>query len=92
MRQNMIKTQNEETCVCEACVHDYPLLQHSWGNLGNLVSSSSLADIKREYKKNCRTIADNPEKSSKLKIMKLIVRNWYLMSAIAKLEPFVFLN
>jgi hypothetical protein len=76
-------------CSCEACVNDYPQIIFPWADLGEF-DRTSIADLKKKFKKNCKTIAENPEKSSKLNVVKLIVQNEYFLATIAKSDPFVF--
>jgi hypothetical protein len=65
--------------------------------VANSTLGLSIAEIKKEYKKNCKTIITNREKITNLntldqELYRLLLKNWLLISAIAKCEPFIFLK
>lgn len=76
-------------CSCEACANNYPQLTFPFADFGEF-DRTSIDELKKKFKTNCKVIAENPEKSSKMKIVKLIVQNYYLLAAIAKSDPFIF--
>lgn len=89
-RKKDLKDRYDFDCMCEACVCCYPTIEFSLEDLKQFISGSSIANMKKEHKKNCKIIAANPDKTSKLKIVKLIYRNMFLLSPISMCEPYIF--
>jgi hypothetical protein len=94
MRQQTLKGHHDFTCSCEACAGSYPFSLHYQMSLPGIQLSQSptISGCKKSFKKNCKDISKSQKKPSNLELNKLMDVNLYLLSIIAKVEPFVFLK
>jgi SET domain len=90
-RQRFLKKDFGFVCSCEACIYDYPRFKEAV--VGAQMSRTiSVAECKKNYKLNCKEITkrlkrENPPNDETSRLMDL---NLFLMSVIAKNEPFIF--
>ncbi|KAJ6646435.1 Histone-lysine N-methyltransferase ASHR1 [Pseudolycoriella hygida] len=92
IRQQNLKDEYGFWCCCEACVRDYPTSAvYPWTGVPIVISELSVANgWKDEFKKNCLKIVKKQNVWSQAELCLLMVRNLYLVTAIAKTEPFIF--
>lgn len=79
-------------CCCEACTRDYPTSAiYPWTGIPIVISEASKVDEwKVEFTENCLEIVENQHVLSHSELCLIMMRNLYLLVAIAKTEPFIF--
>lgn len=87
-RQADIQTTYGFKCSCEACAHDYPIIDYlpSDNTDLNFPEITSMEKAMEEFRRNCDYINQNAEKYPSLELCKLIQRNVKLLDYIAEIR------
>lgn len=92
IRQENLIDEYGFLCCCEACSGDYPTSAiYPWTGIPIVINELSKVDEwKKEFKKNCLKIVKYQNILSHSELCLFMMRNVYLLVAIAKTEPFIF--
>lgn len=92
IRQQNLHDEYGFLCNCEACIKDYPASAiYPWTGVPLVIGELSNADEwRKELKKNCIKIVKKQDSWSQSELCLLMMRNVYLLTALAKTEPFIF--
>lgn len=92
IRQQNLQDEYGFMCCCDACTGDYPTSAiYPWTGIPVVISEFSKAvEWKTEFAENCLKIVENQDVLSHSELCLIMMRNLYLLVAIAKSEPFIF--
>ncbi|KAG4075534.1 hypothetical protein HA402_003359 [Bradysia odoriphaga] len=91
IRQQNLKDEYGFVCCCDACAGDYPTAAiYPWTGIPLVVKESEVSEWKEEFTRNCLKIVKKQHVYSHSELCLIMMRNVYLLVAIAKTEPFIF--